>query len=94
MTWKVPIKNRHGEDHHVSHYLVLLLILGLYMFFMYYFKHDSIMQIVTAGVGSIFYMLWGIFHHHVEGRLTNLVALEYILVSSFVFLMMLVVLYL
>lgn len=94
MSWRVKIEQKFPEEYHFIHYLILVLILSLYVFFMFQFRHDSVMQIVTAGIGSVLYMVWGILHHYFEDRLTNLIAMEYILVSSFVFLLMLMVLYL
>jgi len=47
------------------------------------------MQIVVVTVFSLFYPLWGIVHHALEGRLKRTVILEYVLISLFVFLLLL-----
>ena len=81
-----------SEYRHLIHYLVLISGMFIYLLLMFRFQHMPILQTILAGIGSVFYMLWGIIHHHLEGRLNQLVALEYILFGSFIFLLLLGVL--
>ena len=81
-----------SEYKHLIHYLVLICGMFVYLLLMFRFQHMPSLQTALAGVGSVFYMLWGILHHHLEGRLNQLVALEYILFGSFIFLLLLGVL--
>lgn len=80
------------DDHHLLHYLLLLFGLSVFLFFMLYFKYNPLGQLATAFCSSVFYAVWGILHHYFENRLTLLIALEYILMSSIVFLMFFLVL--
>lgn len=81
-----------SEYKHLIHYLVLICGMFVYLLLMFRFQNMPVLQTILAGVGSTFYMLWGIIHHRLEGRLNRLVALEYILFGSFVFLLLLGVL--
>ena len=82
------------SDKHALHYLLLLLGLSIFGFFFVYFRYDQMIQIMISALASIFYVGWGITHHALEGRLTSLIAFEYILFGSLTFLLVFTVLYL
>lgn len=43
--------------------------------------------ILALMVMSLYYVAWGLLHHHIEHHLTKAIALDYILIGAFVFLM-------
>jgi len=79
-------------ERHLMEYLVLLVGLLLFSILFWYFSYNRSIQIAITGLASISYVLWGIIHHVVEGRLNRQVAMEYILVGTLVFLLLLTVL--
>ncbi|HLB51704.1 hypothetical protein A3F07_00730 [candidate division WWE3 bacterium RIFCSPHIGHO2_12_FULL_38_15] len=76
------------EEKHLKHYLILVLGIVIFMLFIAYFKYYNNVQILLSAGLSAFYCLWGIIHHAVEGRLSRLIFLEYILIGFLVFLLL------
>ena len=76
---KIHHAARHGFD-----FLLLLLIVGLGLTGILIFRFDVASQIAVAVLMSIFYVFWGLFHHHHDQNLTGSVALEYIGIASLV----------
>lgn len=70
---------RHGFD-----FAILLLIIGLGLFGIIFFRFDVASQIAVSVLMSLFYVFWGIFHHHHDQTLTSEVVLEYVGVASLV----------
>jgi hypothetical protein len=62
-------------------YLVLVLIVSSSIIFILLLSGNRMYQILTIVGMSIFYILWGIFHHIREGTYYPRVALEYIIYS-------------
>lgn len=79
-------------DIHVVEYSVLVTATVLMLLLFYYFRYDHIVLIFLSGVASLAYMLWGVIHHALEGRLTKFVAVEYITFGLLVFLLFFTVL--
>ena len=77
------------QDTHVAHYLILFGGLGLLGVFFILFRFNEVLQIFIGGLGCIFYIFWGIFHHALEERVTKLVMLEYVSFGLLAFLLML-----
>jgi hypothetical protein len=77
-----------NEEKHLLHYLTLFVGLVLFVILFIWFKYNFTAQLIVAASGSIYYVLWGIIHHAIENRLTRAVALEYILLGTFVFLLL------
>ncbi|OGC47215.1 hypothetical protein A2886_01035 [candidate division WWE3 bacterium RIFCSPHIGHO2_01_FULL_42_13] len=77
------------KDKYLLHFAILLFGILVSAFFFVYFRFNSTAQAVVAGMGCIYYIGWGIIHHAVRGRLSRLIALEYILVGSLIFLLLL-----
>lgn len=73
------------EDKHIIEYLILILGLGICLFTFYLFRYDPTIQLFTGFIGSLFYTLWGIVHHALEGRLNKSIFIEYLLVGIFIF---------
>lgn len=75
------------EDYFV-HYLILFFGILITAVFFLYFRYNVTAQIVVVALCSLFYIGWGFVHHLLLGRLTKLIALEYILIGTFVFLLL------
>ena len=77
------------HNHKFVEYSVLLLGVVAFVLLFWYFRTDSNMKIIITGVSAIFYSLWGILHHSLEGRISMEIVLEYVLIGFFVFLLVL-----
>ncbi len=76
------------HDSHLTHYIFLVLGLivlgGLFVLF----RYNPTLQILIGGVGTVFYIIWGILHHALEDRVTGLVVVEYVVFGTLAFLLM------
>jgi hypothetical protein len=72
----------------------LLLLVGLLVFFVFLiiFRYETFALKLIAMLSSLFYLVWGIVHHAANNRLTKEVFLEYMFISSMVFLLFYMVL--
>ena len=70
---------RHGFD-----FVLLLAIIGLGLSGIVFFRFDVASQVAVVTLMSIFYVFWGIFHHHHDGDLTAPVVLEYIGIAALI----------
>jgi len=73
------------ELKHVTHYLVLFIGLLVFVFLFSVYSHNKNAKALIGFSFSVFYILWGIIHHALDGRLSKLIILEYVLVGLFVF---------
>lgn len=73
---------------HLSHYLVLLLILTIGLVGFIFFQRLPQAQIVSVFLTAVFYVLWGIAHHYLEGDLHLRIILEYAAVGLLGFLVL------
>jgi len=80
------------KSHKLIEYTVLLLGVVVFAFLFWTYRAHNTERIIIIGATAIFYSLWGIFHHLLEKRLTLEIALEYILISFFTFLLVLIAL--
>jgi len=76
------------HEKHLIEYLVLTLGLAVFAGLFVMFRFNKPVLIYVALFGCVFYMLWGIVHHYLEGRLTELLAAEYILIGFLIFLLL------
>lgn len=76
------------QDNHITHYFFLIAGLGLLGIFFILFRFNETLQIIIGGLGCLFYILWGIFHHALEDRVTKLVIFEYMSFGILAFLLM------
>lgn len=76
------------KENHVVHYFLLVLGIFVISVLFIFFRYNKVAEILLSAALSLYYILWGIVHHKIEGRLTQLVSLEYILIGSFVFLLL------
>jgi hypothetical protein len=77
------------KTHKFIEYTILFLGVVLFAFFFWRLGKNTFPRILITALAAIFYSLWGIIHHLLEHRLTVEIALEYILISFFVFLLVL-----
>ena len=77
------------KDKYLTHLGILFIGVLIVAFFFNYFKFNTTAQIIVAGVGCVYYIVWGVSHHAVRNRLSRLITLEYILVGSLIFLLLL-----
>jgi hypothetical protein len=73
-------------------YIVLLVGLLVFFLLLIIFRYESFALKMVAMLGSLFYVVWGIIHHAADSRLTKSVILEYMFISSMVFLLFYLVL--
>lgn len=79
-------------DKHITEYAVLLMFALVMGTMFYYFRYNHQVLVFLTVVCSFAYSLWGIIHHKLEGRLTKLIAAEYILFGFLVFFLLYIVL--
>ena len=72
---------RKSSKVHPFHYLTLILGLGLGFFLYLSFAHEPLIQFGIIFIVAIYYFVWGVVHHHVEGDLHLRVVLEYLMVT-------------
>lgn len=77
------------HEKHLFHYLVLIVFFVLSSVVFAFVRYNYIGRLILVISVCVFYALWGIIHHAVEGRLTKVIALEYILISVFVLILLL-----
>jgi presenilin-like A22 family membrane protease len=66
---------------HISYYIFLLVIL-FFGFILASLSANRQMQIAIIVLTTIFYVIWGIFHHLINHDLTAKIVIEYILIGS------------
>lgn len=70
---------RHGFD-----FFLLALIIGLGLGGLVYFRFDTAAQVAVTILMSVFYVFWGVFHHHHDGDLSGKIILEYISIAALI----------
>ena len=73
-------------------YFILFVAILVFMFLVYRFRFNKEMLILLSGVGSALYVIWGVVHHLIRGKLNKNIAYEYILFGLLVFLLFFTVL--
>jgi hypothetical protein len=68
-------------------YFILFVAIGIFMYLIYTFRFNRQMLILLSGLGSVFYIIWGIIHHWLRGKLSKSVISEYVLFGTLVFLL-------
>jgi hypothetical protein len=68
---------------YLSHYLVLLAILGGGLFLFLFFSHSPQAQLQITFLIASTYLIWGLVHHYLKKDLNWLVVVEYTLVAAF-----------
>lgn len=77
---------------HKTHYLILLFILLFGILSFWYLRTNQQAQMVSVFLTAVFYVLWGIIHHYIEGDLHIRIIMEYLAIAilGFVILWMLI----
>mgnify|MGYP007049884004 FL=1 len=68
-------------------YFILLVAIATFMVLIYKFRFNKGMLIFLSGVGSASYIVWGVIHHLIRGKLTKNIVYEYVLFGLLVFLL-------
>ncbi len=77
------------KERHLAEYLVFgVLGIALLIAFITFRENRGILRVIS-GLESLLYVLWGIIHHSREDRLSKEIVSEYILLGTFVFLLLL-----
>ena len=80
------------SDLHIVEYSVLLTLAFIISLLFYYFRYNHGVLIFLSGISSFAYILWGVLHHALEGRLTRFIAAEYVVFGVLIFLLLYTVL--
>lgn len=86
----IKMKKKMLKDKYTLHLFVLFVGLSVIAWLFVYFKFNIVAQTVLAFLGSIYYIVWGMFHHAASKRIDKMIVLEYILVGSLIFLLLFV----
>lgn len=73
-------------------YLILFLGVITFVILVYLFRFNKSVLTFVLFSGSLFYVSWGIIHHMIRGRLTRMIAVEYMLFGFLSFLLLFAVL--
>jgi len=77
------------KERHLVEYLIFgALAIALLVSFIVFRDNRNILRVI-AGLQSLLYILWGIIHHSREDRLSKEIVSEYVLLGTFVFLLLL-----
>lgn len=79
------------KEHRVE-YFILFIAISVFVVVTYIFRYNKSALIVLSGAASLFYILWGIIHSLMRGKLTRSIASEYILYAILAFLLFFIVL--
>ncbi len=77
---------------HRLEYFILFIAVTVFVTLISMFRFDRGALVIISGLGSLFYVLWGIIHHVIRGKLTRNVAYEYSLFGVLIFLLFFTVL--
>jgi hypothetical protein len=77
---------------HILEYSLVLSLSLVFMLLFILFRTDHKLLTLLSGLVSSSYALWGIIHSALEGRLTRIVIIEYLLFGILVFLLLFIAL--
>lgn len=78
-----------NEEKELLHLSVLFAGIVLAASLFIYFQGSVVAQLITTSLGCAYYVAWGIVHHTAKDRLNRLIVLEYMLIGSLIFLLVL-----
>lgn len=70
-----------ADRRHFTHFILLLLLLGVTSLLIIFFRYLPSLQIFFISLFSSVYVFWGIIHHHKTKDLHPKIVLEYLLIS-------------
>jgi len=65
------------HSQHLPHYLPLVGVLLFCLFGFLIFSYDRAFQVILTVLMGVFYVVWGVMHHHTKNDLYLVVVLEY-----------------
>lgn len=77
---------------HFVEYVALLIGMAVFVVLLVIYRFDKDALLIISGVGSAFYVAWGILHYVLRKRLTRTIVYEYVLFGILVFLLLFTVL--
>jgi len=80
------------KDRFWAQIFILFIGLSIAMSLFIFFKYDPLAQALAALVGCIYYVSWGIIHHALQERISKEIILEYLLVGTVAFFLILLAL--
>ncbi len=69
---------------HLAQYILLIIIFIVSLFLLFQLK-SPLWKLVVISILSLFYLVFGVWHHLDEKNLSNLHVLEYLAVSAIIF---------
>ncbi len=66
---------------HIWHYLILVVTVGLGLAGVIVFSQNSLWRFLSIFGSVLGYVVWGAWHHYIEGRLSWVVLSEYLLIA-------------
>lgn len=78
---------------HIKSYTILSLILALSLWGLVWFSYDKSLQIIITLALCFSYVIWGIIHHFIEGKLYPKVIFDYVAMAFLVLVILLSVIY-
>jgi hypothetical protein len=84
---KIVQKHDSSTKREITHYFALVMGLLFFTGLAYFYRTDHQVQLLSFFFASVYYALWGVFHHFMENRLTWAVAAEYVFFAFIVFLL-------
>lgn len=67
---------------HIGHRITLILILGLGFLGLVLADPNKKLQTEILVLASVFYLIWGLTHHHQNHSLNSKIVIEYILIAA------------
>lgn len=68
---------------HINYYLILCFVLAVGVIFFLQIDSGSNLKVSFLFTITLFYVLWGIFHHLSKHNLSLKIVIEYILIGAF-----------
>jgi branched-subunit amino acid transport protein AzlD len=79
------------KEHRVE-YFILFVAIAIFLVLTYTYRFNKSMLVALTGSASLFYIVWGVVHHWIRGKLTRSIAAEYILYAILAFMLFFTVL--
>jgi hypothetical protein len=74
---------------HLWYYITMTLMLVIFLTMASLLSYNSTLEVFVLFAAACFYALWGIIHQHIHHHLTTKIMLEYILMGSLGFVLLL-----
>jgi hypothetical protein len=74
--------------HHLWYYVTLTLMLVIFLTMAFLLSYNTVLEIFVLFAAASFYALWGIVHQQIHHHLTAKIMLEYVLMGSLGFVLL------